>query len=77
MSENTLIRQFHRYLGVSPQQHLQRLRIERACRLLLATSKTIDKIAEECGFCDRYYFSKIFKKQRGIGPAGFRKQFTF
>ena len=75
MSVNSLIRQFQRHLGMSPQQYLQRERIKRACRLLEFTSKTIEQVAEECGFCDRHYFSRIFRKQRGIGPAGFRKRF--
>lgn len=77
MSVNSLIRQFQRHLGMSPRQYLQRERIQRACRLLQFTSKTVEQIAEECGFCDRHYFTRIFKKQRGIGPGGFRKQFSF
>ena len=40
------------------------------CRML---SPSIDEIAEECGMCDRYYFSNRFKKLFGISPAAFRK----
>jgi AraC-like DNA-binding protein len=34
---------------------------------------SIEQIAEACGFCDRNYFSTVFRKKLGIPPAEFRK----
>jgi transcriptional regulator GlxA family with amidase domain len=34
---------------------------------------SIEQIAERCGFCDRYHFSRVFQKHREMGPATFRR----
>ena len=51
---------------------LSQYRIERACSLLVRTSKTIAEIAGECGFCDQSYFSKVFRRYKGETPARYR-----
>jgi YesN/AraC family two-component response regulator len=38
----------------------------------LQTEETLDAIAEECGFPNRAYFSRVFKRVTGDAPAGFR-----
>jgi transcriptional regulator GlxA family with amidase domain len=35
---------------------------------------SVDEIAAAAGFCDRFHFSRIFKKQLGVGPARYRTQ---
>ncbi len=72
-SENAFIRRFREYTGEAPQQYLQRQRIKLSTELLLNNALTIDEIAETCGFCDRHYFSKIFKRYLKQSPARFRK----
>jgi AraC-like DNA-binding protein len=72
MNPNAFIRLFRETLGEPPQSYYLRLRIDRACRRLHFTEDSIDTIAEATGFCDRYHFSRVFKKYRKMGPAAFR-----
>ncbi len=53
---------------------LNQYRIEHACKLLVRTSKTLAEIAHEAGFCDQSYFSKVFRRYKGLSPAGFRQE---
>ena len=73
MSRNGFIRFFKREIGESPKAYLQRKRIERACEYLHDPNRTIDEIAEETGFCDRYHFSKVFSRILALPPAKFRR----
>jgi transcriptional regulator GlxA family with amidase domain len=73
MSVNAFIRLFRQETGDSPQNYLCKKRVQKACVLLKYSPHSIDEIAQETGFCDRYYFSRVFKKICGGSPAGFRK----
>lgn len=74
MSVNTLLRRFREQIGRSPQQFVTDCRLQKACVLLHRTSRSVEQIAESCGFCDRYHFSKVFKRRYRCGPAAFRHQ---
>jgi AraC-like DNA-binding protein len=67
-------RQFKKYLGETPVAFLNRIRIERASLLPEQRDLRINEIARECGFDDPLYFSRVFKKVRGIPPTEFRDQ---
>ncbi len=60
--------------GVPPSKYVTFLRINRACELLISNLLKVDEIASMCGFNDVYYFSKLFKKIKGVSPTGFKKQ---
>jgi AraC-like DNA-binding protein len=77
MAENSFIRFFKTQKGVAPQKYLNYMRIEKACELLLHTDKTIEMIAEECGFWDRNHFSMQFKKHIKHPPASYRRIFRY
>jgi AraC-like DNA-binding protein len=72
LSTNAFIRLFRGQTGVSPQQWHCRRRIEVACSLLHRSSLSIEQIAQQTGFCDRYHFSKVFKQYRQVAPGVFR-----
>jgi AraC family L-rhamnose operon transcriptional activator RhaR len=72
MSQTSLIRTFQRVLARAPMEHLIRIRISAAQRLLRSTDLTITEIAFQCGFNDSNYFSRQFKKIIGAGPRNFR-----
>lgn len=74
MSTNAFIRLFTGQAGVSPQQYSLRARLDHACIMLHHTEKSIDEIADLCGFWDRNYFTRMFKKYRYMTPPAFRKQ---
>jgi AraC-like DNA-binding protein len=53
---------------------LNQYRIERACKLLVRSSHTLAQIANETGFCDQSYFSKVFRRYKDMTPAKYREQ---
>jgi AraC family transcriptional regulator of arabinose operon len=67
-------RGFRRYFGTSPAHYVMQMRIREAARLLLQTDATIDSVAEETGFPNRAYFSRVFKRVTDEAPAGFRRR---
>jgi AraC-like DNA-binding protein/ActR/RegA family two-component response regulator len=71
-SEDYLSRIFHRELGLSPWEYLNRYRIRRAEELLRVTSDSVKAIARTVGFRDQAYFSRVFRKVTGRSPQEFR-----
>ena len=74
VSEDYLTRIFHREMGLSLWDYLNRLRIFRAAELLRKTDETIQNIAMRTGFQDQAYFCRVFKKIYGIVPGQLRKK---
>ncbi len=74
LNTNAFIARFRRSTGTTPKSYLIGVRMKEACILLSNTSKSIDEIAEEVGFCNRYHFSAIFRKRFYTPPAAYRKR---
>lgn len=53
--------------------YITKKRVEHAILLLNSTDLAISDIANRCGIPDLQYFSKVFKKQIGHTPSGYRK----
>ena len=64
---------FKKKFGVSCWQYVIDTRIEAAAKLLLMPGYSVGMVAEQCGFRDTYYFSRLFKKQTGVPPREYRK----
>ncbi|NBC84137.1 MAG: helix-turn-helix domain-containing protein [Bacteroidetes bacterium] len=75
MATNAFTRFFREQMQSSPQEYVRQLRIARACDLLGHSTLTIDEIADNCGFSDRFHFSKVFKKIKDISPAEYKKKY--
>lgn len=65
---------FKEAMGMTFRQFLTSIRLNRADTLLLISKNDIESIASRCGFTDVCYFSKVFKKKRGISPSQYRQQ---
>lgn len=59
--------------GMSAQQHIHNLLIEKAKEILLTTNLTINETAFKLGFEYPQYFNRLFKNKTGSTPAMFRK----
>jgi AraC-like DNA-binding protein len=66
-------REFKRRTGFSPRLYLQRLRLDKARRMLGTTPESIQSIADRLGFNTPFHLSAAFKKEFGVSPQGWRK----
>jgi two-component system response regulator YesN len=64
---------FKKELGISFTDYLISCRMEKAKELLKTTDESISIIAEQVGYLDSRYFSKIFFKVVGLKPSVYRK----
>ena len=74
LSPDYFSRCFKRSLGQSVGDYIRERRIARAAQRLLFSHDSIEQIAHNCGFANRFYFSRVFTDQMGIPPATYRKQ---
>ena len=74
MSRRTLEHLFRRYLGRSPKEEIDRLRIERARQLLTHTSLPLGEVAERSGYASLSRFSHAFKRALEVTPREFRRE---
>jgi YesN/AraC family two-component response regulator len=74
VSEDYLTRIFHKEIGLSLWEYLNRYRIYIATKMLLETNDTIYEIAENSGFQDQAYFCRVFKKIYGVPPGKIRSK---
>ena len=63
---------FRQVTGMTFKEHLNRVRVEEAERLLTNTDYAIIEIAIACGYRDQSYFTKVFKKYTGLTPRQYR-----
>lgn len=68
------LRLFRRELGLTPHQHLIRLRIRRAIERLLETDRPVTEIALDVGFEDLSNFVRTFHRHVGCAPSRFRSK---
>jgi LacI family transcriptional regulator len=68
-----LERGFRSHFGCAPDEHLLRLRMDRARRLLLETDLPTAEVAAQCGFQSAEHFSATFRQREGRSPAAFRR----
>lgn len=69
-----LTRQFRSAYGATPSKFVTELRLNRACRLLEDSTQSIDLIAQQCGYENGFYLSRVFTAKLGITPSKYRRQ---
>ncbi|MCC3355313.1 response regulator transcription factor [Bacillus sp. REN16] len=55
-------------------EYLNKIRIEEAAKLLIKSDIPISEIGPMVGYSDHSYFSKIFKKIKGMSPSQYRRK---
>lgn len=65
---------FKKHYGKGFADHLNDLRVEKACSLLLQGDRAMSDIAVECGFKTVPYFNRAFKRSKGVTPGEYRKK---
>lgn len=57
--------------------YIEILRVSHAKKLLSSSDKSISEIASIVGYSEPNYFTNIFRKETGMSPKAYRKQFIF
>ena len=72
VNKNYLSSRFHKERGMTVTDYINRIRVNRACDLLRKTSLSVQQVAEQCGFSDGNYFTRIFRKLEDVTPNEYR-----
>ena len=73
LSEYYFSRLFRRCTSMSPHAYLVNLRITMARQLLSVSQKSVERVAEECGFHSTTNFIRSFREHVGCTPKQFRR----
>ncbi|MGN9163080.1 helix-turn-helix domain-containing protein [Clostridium sulfidigenes] len=74
ISTSHLTRLFKEYTGLTPNEYVSQLRINKAMQLLIKSNDTILEIAYDVGFKSLSNFYNYFKQNTGIAPKEYRKR---
>ena len=66
-------RNFKQIVKHTPMQYLLTIRVNNAASLLETTNYGLAEIATIVGYEDPLYFSRLFRKIKGVSPRGYRK----
>ena len=66
---------FKEKTGLSPQEYLTRLRVNKACEFLLLPQATVASVAYSIGY-EPSVFSKAFKRVMGITPIEYKQKYS-
>jgi AraC-like DNA-binding protein len=69
ISRSHLYRLFMQYVSMPPNEYLTRFRINKAAALLRSNNLSVGEAAYSTGFSDQLYFSRVFKKYKGVPPS--------
>lgn len=72
VSRSHLYRIFIANIGKSPIEYLTDFRMDEACKLLKTSTLSVSEIAYSVGFSDQFYFSRVFKKCKGVSPTRYK-----
>ncbi len=75
MSTSTFLRRFKKNFNMPPVQYIREVRLNKVCRILLESNRSINDITYETGFCDQSYLTREFKKMTGLSPSDYRKKY--
>lgn len=75
LNKSYVSRFFKETVGMTFSSYLRHYRIEQAKKLLRTSELTITEIAEQVGYPELTYFSRIFKKETNLTPNEFKQIF--
>lgn len=73
LTRRVLESRFKKYLGHSPHDAIQNVRLRRAEELLIETDLPLSIVADRSGFLHTEYFSVVFKRWKGVSPSQYRQ----
>lgn len=73
VSREHLARVFAKQTGVAPHEHMLRLRMAHACRLLKESGMAVKEVGDVLGVEKPQHFTRLFKKAMKMTPTQFRR----
>ncbi|BBI32732.1 response regulator transcription factor [Cohnella abietis] len=74
MSRSYFSQCFKDIVGLATVDYLRKVRMLAAQKLLIQTTNPIHWIAQQCGYLDEKYFSRVFQEYTGTTPSRYRKE---
>ena len=71
LSKAQMYRIFKEETGMTPTEYRNRLRVEKACQLLVTGEYYVYEVASELGFDNLGYFNRVFKEYTGLSPKDY------
>jgi transcriptional regulator GlxA family with amidase domain len=71
----SFMRRFSDAIGMTPLDYVHALRLEEAKQILETDNTPIEAIANEVGYEDPSFFSRLFRRKVGLTPALYRLRF--
>ncbi len=75
LSIRALQQRFRKAIGRGINREIQRVRIRQLAEAIINTNQAIQQIAYDLEFNDINHVSRIFRREMGITPIGYRKHF--
>ncbi len=75
LNPSYLSRLFKQELGENVINYINRIRVEKAQKLLVSTNMKIIDIAKETGFSSSGYFSAVFRRYTGMNPMDYKVKY--
>lgn len=72
ISRVTLHRILKKHTGQSATHYINNFRLEKAYSMILEMEAPIKDVAQNVGYIDAKYFSRLFKKKYGVTPSQIR-----
>ena len=76
MSLRTFMRNFKKATGDTPNAYIQKVRVEKAKKMLESGLNRIEQVSLEVGYNDFASFRKTFKKNVGLNPSEYKKLYS-
>jgi len=73
LSKSALYKDFNTCFHCTVKEYIHNKRIEKAAQLILSTELSMEEISVLVGYNSAAYFSKQFKRIKGVSPLKFRK----
>jgi transcriptional regulator GlxA family with amidase domain len=75
LPERSFKRRFRQATGMTPMEYVHTMRIEEAKQMLEAGSEPIEAIANDVGYEDAGFFSRLFRRKVSLTPNDYRRRF--
>ena len=73
ISKSVLYKKFHENFKCTPAHFINIKRVEKSTEYLLKTHMSVEEISQKVGFASSSYYSRIFKKIKGVAPLKYKK----